>query len=164
MIRALVIGLAVITCTAAQSQNLETDTMRDWTVVRGTSGQGCFATMSVGLKAPSSGLATVSLFKRAADDGAPAVMTIQVPLGASLPDGIAYTHSSSGEAIGLAWQYCTPETCVASGGVSEAELNKLRAGRRVFLGFVPLPGSAPLITPVSLLGITRAWNAVQDCS
>jgi len=113
MIRALVIGLAVITCTAAQSQNLETDTMRDWTVVRGTSGQGCFATMSVGLKA---------------------------------------------------WQYCTPETCVASGGVSEAELNKLRAGRRVFLGFVPLPGSAPLITPVSLLGITRAWNAVQDCS
>lgn len=150
--------------TSAAAQSFETQDIRDWTVVRGGDGAGCFATVSVGLKAPSSGLATLSLFPRRAEAGAPAVLSVQVPLGASLPDGIAYTYRSGSEAVGLAWQYCTERTCVASGGVSAAELDRLKRGRRIFLGFVPLPGSAAVITPVSLLGITKAWAEVQACS
>lgn len=160
------LALAVWTILAAplMAQSFETTDMRDWSVVQGTGGQGCFATLSVGLKAPSSGLATLSIFARQGGGDTPAVMSVQVPLGASLPQGIAYTHAGGSEAVGLAWQYCTPETCVASGGISQDELQRLKDGRRVFLGFVPLPGSAPLVVPVSLLGITRAWEAVQDCA
>lgn len=155
--------LFLCTVQPSPAQEYTTQSERDWTLVKATQGTGCFATIDVGLKATGSGLVTIALYPRGKDEAVPAVMTVQVPLGASLPSGIAYTHRQDGEAIGLAWQYCTQRTCVASGGVSSGELERLKRGNRIYLGFVPLPGSAPLITPISLFGITKIWNDVQAC-
>lgn len=66
--------------------------------------------------------------------------------------------------MGLAWQSCDAETCLASGGTGPQKLARLQRGRRILLGFRPLPSSRPLVVPVSLMGITRAWAAVQDCT
>lgn len=90
-------------------------------------------------------------------------MTARVPLGASLASGIAYLHVQGDEAVGLAWQYCDAQTCLASGGTSAAELGRLKKGTRIYLGFTPLPGSRALIVPVSLLGFTKSWAALESC-
>lgn len=139
------------------------ETFRDWQVLRGD--DDCVATISLGLRAPSSGLVTVALFPRQDESGeVPAVMTVRVPLGVHLASGIAYTHpGDEGAAIGLAWQSCDAETCMASGGVPAAELARLQAGRRILIGFRPLPESRPLVVPVSLMGVTAAWERVLAC-
>lgn len=144
---------------------LSQQNFRDWTVVSGTdAGKGCFATTSVGLKSPSSGLATVALYRLPQmQDDTVAVMTARVPLGASLSAGIAYLHPNGSEAVGLAWQYCDDQTCLASGGVTAPELARLQKGTRLFLGFTPLPASRSLIVPVSLLGFTASWSALAKC-
>lgn len=148
-----------------EADNLVKQDFRDWTVVRVQDGQaGCLATIAVGLRQRDSGLASVTLYRRADTEAEEvAVMTARVPLGASLASGIAYLHPGGEEAVGLAWQYCDDRTCLASGGVTQAELARLKAGNRIYLGFTPLPGSRALVVPVSLLGFTRSWNALESC-
>ena len=155
--------LALALLAGAASAAPERERIRDWEVIRGA--EGCVATTSVGLRAAGSGLVTVALLPRpGAQGGAPAVMTVRVPLGAHLASGIAYTHPGQTAAVGLAWQSCDAETCLASGGIGPEELGRLQRGRRILLGFRPLPSSRPLVVPVSLMGVTRAWAAVQDCA
>lgn len=133
---------------------------RDWQVLQ--SDQGCLATLSVGLKQAQSGLATLSLYPRLEPD-TPAILTVRVPLGVDLTGGIAYTHPRRDDAVGLAWQYCGEDTCLASGVLNGDEIARLQKGSRVYLGFRPLPGAKMLVLPVSLLGFTRAWQDVQAC-
>ncbi|WP_169052644.1 invasion associated locus B family protein [Pseudooceanicola onchidii] len=153
--------LALIACfAAAPALSQEVQTHRDWSVLKGQG--GCVATTSVGLKEPGSGLATLAFYDRN-DAAVPATVTVRVPLGADLASDIAYTHAGRDDAVGLAWQFCDDRTCLASGAVSATEIARLQRGERVFLAFRPLPGSRALILPVSLMGFTRSWDAVQAC-
>lgn len=98
-----------------------------------------------------------------APDGA--LVALRVPLGVSLPDGIAYRHpGKEAAAIGLAWQNCDPALCLAAGGISAAELDRLKRGNHVEVGFRPLPDAAPIRMQVSLQGVTAAWRAVERCA
>jgi invasion protein IalB len=157
------LALAAMLLATQAAAEPERERIRDWQVLRAA--EGCVATTSVGLRAAGTGLVTLALLPRPrAAGGAPAVMTVRVPLGAHLASGIAYTHPGETEAVGLAWQSCDAETCLASGGIGPEELGRLQRGRRILLGFRPLPSSRPLVVPVSLMGVTRAWAAVQDCA
>ena len=136
------------------------ETFRDWSVARNSA--GCIAVISVGLREAGSGLLTLALLPGPNDD-TPSIMTVRVPLGAALNQPLTYTYPRGDEAVGLEWQSCSDRTCLASGPVSEPELDKLKRANRIFFGFQPLPGARPLIVPVSLLGVTRAWDAAQAC-
>lgn len=160
MFKQTMIGIAALLWpTLSQAQGAE-DSFRDWSVARGEA--GCVAIISVGLREAQSGLLTVALLPRD-DDETPAVMTVRVPLGAALDQPLSYTYPRGDEAVGLQWQTCNDRTCLASGPVSAAELDRLKRANRVFFGFQPLPGARPLIVPVSLLGVTGAWEAAQAC-
>ncbi|MDN5786648.1 invasion associated locus B family protein [Pseudorhodobacter sp.] len=135
----------------------------DWRVVQGDA--GCVATIDIGLRAPSSGLATIAILLRhgAGQKAVPAVMTLRVPVGVALAEPPAYVHAGASDAVGLAWQSCSKRSCMASGGVSAAEMDRLKKGRRIFVAFRPLKDARPLIVPVSLLGVTRALEVLDDC-
>lgn len=145
----------------AASQVPETTAYRDWQVVRDGDGR-CIASTTVGLREADSGLVTVSLMRAGQGDAA-ALMSARVPLGAALDQPLAYTWRSGPTAQGLEWQSCDSDTCLALAPLDADELERLKRGRRVFFAFRPLPGARPLIVPVSLLGLTRAWAEVQDC-
>ena len=168
MLKRVVLFMAAIVGWAsfavAQEAGVEEQRFRDWQVLRQVETGKCAISISVGLAQTNSGLATINIIKRQNDEGVPAVMTIKVPLGVSLRSGLAYSHSGTSETVGLAWQYCTPNTCLASGGISSAEIANLKKDREIFLAFQPLPNSRPIIVPVSLLGFTKAWRALQSCS
>ncbi len=129
-------------------------------MVRGAA--GCLAMISVGLRDAGSGLLSVALLPQD-DPEHPAIMTARVPLGAALSQPLTYTHPRGEEAIGLTWQSCTDRTCLASAPIGAEEVERLKRGTSVFFGFRPLPEVRPLIVPVSLFGVTRAWTAAQAC-
>ena len=94
-----------------------------------------------------------------------ALVGLRVPLGVSLPDGIAYRHPGrAAEAVGFAWQSCDPDLCLAAGRISPAELDRLRRGNHVEVGFRPLPDAEPIRMQVSLAGVTAGWQALLACA
>ncbi|MEC7763782.1 MAG: invasion associated locus B family protein [Pseudomonadota bacterium] len=160
MFTRLIFGILPLILPALAVAQDTPETYRDWSVARGDA--GCVAVISVGLRDADSGLLTAALLPRD-DSDIPAVMTVRVPLGAALSQPLTYTYPRGAEAVGLAWQSCSDRTCLASGPVSAAELERLKQANQIFFGFQPLPGARPLIVPVSLLGVTRAWTAAQAC-
>lgn len=160
----MVVSMAAPRAAGAAGADLTQQNYRDWTVIKGQQpAAGCLSTISVGLKQPNSGLASIAIYPLTDAQSGAAVMTVRVPLGASLASGIAYLHRSEEEAVGLAWQYCDQRTCLASGTLSADEIGRFKRGRRIYLGFTPLPGSRSLILPVSLLGFTASWAALETC-
>lgn len=140
-------------------------TFRDWTTLSSGGGGPCIAQTRILLAGRATPLVTMSILSRKGADAetVPATVTLRVPVGVSLVSGIAYRHKGAAQAVGLAWQFCDHETCVASGGVSRDELERLKAALSIEVAYRPLPGSRPLAVPVSLLGFTRAWQAVRAC-
>lgn len=100
-----------------------------------------------------------------APGGEGALVGLRVPLGVSLRDGIAWRHPASpDQAVALAWQHCDPDLCLAAGAISAAELDRLRRGDRIEVGFRPLPEAAPIRMAVSLRGVTAGWRALEACA
>ena len=94
-----------------------------------------------------------------------ALAGLRVPLGVSLPNGIAWRHPAGpDQAVALAWQHCDADLCLAAGTITEAELDRLRRGDRIEVGFRPLPTANPIRMEVSLRGVTAGWRALEACA
>lgn len=132
---------------------------RDWTLDR--DGDVCTVSTRVLLRSTGTLLVAVSLSARGPDG---ALMAIEVPVGASLRDRVAYVHGPHTPERALEWQFCNPDTCLAVTDLDQAALRALKRGTRITVGFRPLPSSPVLATPVSLMGLTRAWAALASCS
>ena len=150
------LGLAAVLATtsppAAQSGG------GDWQLMR--LAQGCAAVQTVLGRRTGAELARLVL-SPAAQGGA--LVLLQVPNGADLAEGPAYRHPG-GPAVVLEWQHCDAERCTASGPVTAAELDRLRRGREMQLGYRPLPESRPLNLTISLMGLTRSLAAAATCA
>ena len=140
----------------------------DWTLLQGTGG---FCQLRYSLHSTQSGALLLEMILRAPDSldtelpaDAGAMVALLVPRGASLRDDIAYRHPRQPDrAIGLAWQSCDRELCLAAGPISAAELDRLRRGRFIEVGFIPLPDAMPIRIQVSLRGVTAGWRALAAC-
>ncbi|MCC5985713.1 MAG: invasion associated locus B family protein [Rhodobacteraceae bacterium] len=131
---------------------------RDWTLDR--DGNACTVSTRVLLRSTGTLLVAVSLSARGAEG---ALMAVEVPVGASLRDRVAYIHGPGTPERALEWQFCTPDTCLAVAELDQAALHALKRGTRITVGFRPLPSSPVLAAPVSLMGLTRAWEALAAC-
>jgi len=145
---------------AVPSRATEASTHRDWQVLR-TADDTCLVTQTVLGRRTGARLLSVFL----APAGPDAVsLAFQVPNGVSLPDGIAFRHAAADRTgIGLEWQQCDAERCMAAGQISVTEFGRLLAGREITVGYRPLPESRLLNVPLSLLGLTAAWKAAAAC-
>lgn len=130
----------------------------DWSVE--SSADRCIAITRILLRDSGTPLLSLSLSLRA-DGGA--LMLAEVPVGASLRDGIVWLPAPGRPGRALEWQNCTPDACIATDNLTAADLNTLRPRRAISVAFRPLPASPPLVTPVSLMGLTRALAAVESC-
>jgi len=131
---------------------------RDWTLER--DGGTCIVSTRVLLRSTGTLLAAVSLSARGTEG---ALMAVEVPVGASLRDRVGYVHGPGAPERALEWQFCNPETCLAVADLDAAELRALKRGNQITVGFRPLPSSQVLAAPVSLMGLTRAWDALRAC-
>ncbi len=140
----------------------------DWTLLQGDEG---LCHLRYSLHSAQSGALLLDMILRPPDstdtdppESAGAMVALLVPRGVSLRDGIAYRHPRRPErAIGLAWQSCDRDLCLAAGPISAAELDRLRRGRFIEVAFMPLPDAMPIRIQVSLRGVTAGWRALAAC-
>ena len=140
-------------------------TFDDWQVVQQGQLKSCFMLTEVVSAQSKVPLVAVQLQirKDQLDSDFPATIGARVPLGASLKSGVAYRHTRQTTAVGLSWQYCDQSICLATGGVSQDELARLKRSRKIEVGYQPLPNSRTISVPVSLLGFTKAWEHLLTC-
>ena len=131
---------------------------RDWFLEQDST--TCVVSTRVHLRQTNTFLVAVSL---SVPDDAEVLMTVEVPVGASLRDRIAYVHAPDAPARTLDWQFCGTQTCLATMTVEADELSALKAGASITVAFRPLPGAQVLAAPVSLMGLTRGWAALEAC-
>ncbi len=131
---------------------------RDWTVI-GLGTADCALAQRV--VTPDGGLFVADLFLQPLDAGG-AVLSVRVPVGASIRDPIAY-RDGNGAVTDLTWQSCDAETCLAQAVLEAGDRAALEAGREIRVGFVPTRTSRPLSFAVSLMGVTRGLEAVRAC-
>lgn len=96
-------------------------------------------------------------------EGSGTTLAARVPTGASLVAGIGY-RVDGGAVHTLDWMHCDAAYCLAVRPLSDPERSALLRGREMYLGFRPLPDSRALQLPVSLMGVTAGWNALDDCA
>lgn len=164
----LLAGLSVVQPGWAQA-DLSTARFGDWTLLRGPDG---ICQLRYGLHSAQSGALLLEMILTppapAPDNSGVqggAMVAILVPRGVSLRDAIAYRHPGQPDrAIGLAWQSCDVDLCLAAGAISAVELDRLRRGTRVEVGFRPLPDAVPIRMQVSLRGVTAGWRALGACA
>jgi len=128
---------------------------RDWSVLAPEAG-GCLLHQRV--IAAEAGLAIADVFAQPTDAGG-LRLSVQVPVGASLADGMAYRHTGQARAVPLLWQRCDGESCLAQVEVDARERGRLMRAVRVDVAFVPVPGARPLTFRLSLLGLTAALGS-----
>ena len=147
---------------AAVAQDARADRFRDWMLYR--AGGQCLLTTQIASRASGTTIAEVILRPRG--DGEPgAAIGVRVPNGVSLADAIAYVHPERpGEAVGLQWQSCDAERCLAAGTLSAAGLDRLKGGRFIVLGFRPVAGARTLNVDIPLFGVTAGWRALEACA
>ncbi|SLN37349.1 invasion associated locus B family protein [Roseisalinus antarcticus] len=132
---------------------------RDWTLLDLPAG-GCVLHNRV--LSVDGGLTLADVFLE--DLGGDLLMSVRVPVGVSLADGMAYRHDGRPVAVPLIWQSCNTETCLAQVRATAREAERLRSARAVIVGFVPVPGARPLTFPVSLMGVTAGLAAQRACA
>lgn len=153
---AAVVAIVGAACAGAQ----EARRFADWTLLQAP-GQGCV--LQYRAVAPEAGLALADLYLSPVDEGG-AILSVRVPVGASIADRVVFRHPGADRAVPLIWQTCNRDTCLAQVHVTEQELDRLRARRRIELSFVPTPGARRLSFPVSLMGVTAGFRAARTCS
>lgn len=85
------------------------------------------------------------------------VLSIQLPLGISIPAGVRATVDD-GDEIALPVLRCVRSGCVAARSLVSAELAELREGSAMSLRFLGVSG-AEVMLPVSLVGLTAGLDA-----
>jgi invasion protein IalB len=87
------------------------------------------------------------------------VMVLRTPTGTLLPVQPAY-RTETGEARPLAWQTCTGDFCTALRLLEQAEVDALRRGRSMVVGYHRAGAEAPVAFAVSLAGVTAGLAAL----
>lgn len=155
----LAVGI-VLTATAPNAQQADPpQRFADWQLIQFPD-FSCQLVQTVVSRRTGNTLTEMWLMAQADGTG---VISVRVPVGVDLAAGIAYRHPNRQAAVPLIWQMCGPDKCLAQSRITQAEMARLRKGRAVRLGFVPVPGSRPLQVSVSLMGVTAGLRAQTAC-
>lgn len=87
------------------------------------------------------------------------VMVLRTPAGTLLPVQPAY-RVGTGEARPLAWRTCAGDFCTAVRLLEPSEVDALRRGRSMVIGYHRAGEDAPVAFDVSLTGVTAGLAAL----
>ncbi|WP_168201265.1 invasion associated locus B family protein [Qingshengfaniella alkalisoli] len=91
----------------------------------------------------------------------PAGATIVTPLNTLLPEGVSFTIGNA-QGKRYPFTFCNQIGCVAQLGLTEAEVNNMKAGSEAHVQIVPMAAPDRTVDlQVSLSGFTAAFDAVS---
>ena len=89
------------------------------------------------------------------------VMVVRTPSGMLLPVQPAWRVGSAAP-VALAWRTCAGDFCTAIGVLSPEQVDQLRRGRTMILGYRRVTDPAPVTFEVSLTGVTAGLAALDQ--
>ncbi len=132
---------------------------RDWELLHLPQGE-CLLVQQVLARRGEVAIADVYLSRSEAGS---ALLSVRVPVGVSLADGIGYRYPDRPEVVPLIWQSCNSGTCLAQIQITGKELARLQAAREIRIAFVPVRDARPLVFSLSLMGLTRGMQRLAAC-
>lgn len=133
----------------------------DWTVECGGGAEGTkpLCRMAQQLQRKGSQKPVLSIFLRAKQEKAEALITLIGPLGISLAEGIAVSVADN-RLVEADFLTCRPIGCIAQKELGAEAIQAFRAGDQAIVKMAPLNGDAIAIT-VSLNGFSAAWARLK---
>lgn len=153
---ALTLGL-IAPCATARAQVANGAVFGDWTVTctaETTTSTLCALSQTVVTRQGAAFLAEIGL--NPGPGGV--VMVLRTPSGMALPVQPAF-RVGTGAPVPLAWRTCAGDFCTAIAVLEESQLDALRRGRTMLLGYQRL-GDPPATFEVSLSGVTAGLAAL----
>jgi invasion protein IalB len=89
------------------------------------------------------------------------VMVVRTPSGMLLPVQPAW-RVGSGDPVALAWRTCAGDFCTAVAALTPEQVDQLRRGRTMILGYRRTGDDAPVTFEVSLTGVTAGLAALEQ--
>jgi len=83
---------------------------------------------------------------------------LSLPYGLYLPAGTAF-KIDDGEENRMVIETCDAEGCYATGGISEKQVEAMKKGKKLLIGF-QASSKKPITVPISLTGFTAAFNKI----
>jgi len=90
------------------------------------------------------------------------VLVLTTPTGMFLPMAPGLSIDDADETVPLQWRTCDANRCVATRMLAPGEVEALRDGARMTLGYRPAAAADPVIFPVSLQGVSAALDALAE--
>lgn len=121
----------------------------------------CAITQRLTLTGTDAFLAEVRLQLVQVDGATRVLMAVTTPTDMALPVRPGYRVGEAGETRPLDWRTCTPQVCTASRVLDPAEVEDIRRGTRMILGYQPATQAGAIAFPVSLDGVTAGLAALE---
>lgn len=90
------------------------------------------------------------------------LMVLHTPTGILLTERAAYRVADVGDSDApLLWHNCTERRCIALRSLQQDEVERLRGGLRMVVGYQRVQEAQPTVFEVSLMGVTAGLAALQ---
>ena len=158
---ALILGLGVTLCAGPASAQVANGTaFGDWAVTctaETTERTLCALSQTAVTRDGGVFLAEIGLNPGAGG----VVMVVRTPSGMLLPVQPAWRVGDA-EPVPLAWRTCAGEFCTAVGALTPGQVDQLRRGRAMVLGYRRVTDATPVTFEVSLTGVTAGLAALEQ--
>lgn len=123
----------------------------------------CAIAQTISLSDGNRFLAEVTLQKLTIEDSAERiVMALTTPTNMLLTAQPGYRVGTEEETLPLVWRTCTQQLCTASRVLEPAEVDALRSGVTVVLGYQSAASPEPIIFELSLNGVSAGLDALSQ--
>ena len=136
------------------------ETHGDWEVRCANDGQVCFISQIINT-AEGAPVMRARVLPISGNEQAPAVLSVQAPLGVLLPPGVAISVDG-GQSSSIPFLYCVENGCYAQAPVANDALAAFRRGAAAQVTITPANDREnPVATRMSLMGFTRAFDSLR---
>ncbi len=152
-------GAATAATAADLPDTLDIETFGDWELRCDTASGGCFM-YQLASDPQGNPVSELTLVQLPEEGEAVAGVTAITPLGTLLNEGLVM-QVDQGQARQYPYNWCTRSGCFARFGLTQAEVNSLKAGNVARLRLLSASApDQPVILEVSLTGFTAAYEAL----
>lgn len=154
-------GAASAAAAADMPDTLDIETFGDWELRCDTASGGCFM-YQLASDPQGNPVSELTLVQLPEQGEAVAGITAITPLGTLLNEGLVM-QVDQGQARQYPYNWCTRSGCFARFGLTQAEVNSLKAGNVARLRLLSASApDQPVILEVSLAGFTAAYEALAE--
>lgn len=137
---------------------LAQQTFQNWNVECPTADDGSTTCIVFGGRQTQEGRELTRLMAIFPANATEGILHIRTPLGTNLKSGLVLKVGTEGREVPLSFTVCGPEGCIATVGLSQHNLTRLRTADQIEVRFVY---GEPVFLPIPTAGLDDALKSIQ---